>query len=197
MPGLGGALLFNPLLGHWPVLTFPGQDRYAVGLINAVAGAALVDGETFTITDSWGTVYVFEFDDGGGVGAGNVAVLFAPGTTANEMAARIATAINAQPGFGVRAEVNPAQPDEVVVRSRVLGPVGNNATMAENVLNAGFTVDANLSNGRAYTGWLYVAERFMVDGDQRVTAMPGWQGPRPVLQVRGPGFDSSYQRPIA
>jgi hypothetical protein len=65
------------------------------GWILTPNGAALVDGETFDIDDG-ATAITFEFDSGGGVGGGNVAVTFAGGDTATQIGEAIIAAVNAQ-----------------------------------------------------------------------------------------------------
>jgi hypothetical protein len=66
----------------------------ATGTITAVAGSLLVDGETFTLNDGINAAKVFEFDSGGGVTGGNVAVPFTGGDSAATVASAIQTAIN-------------------------------------------------------------------------------------------------------
>jgi hypothetical protein len=69
----------------------------AEGLLVAVRGQVLVDGNTFTINDGVGVTSIFEFDSNGSVGAGNIAVTFAASDNAGVMANRIILAINAAP----------------------------------------------------------------------------------------------------
>lgn len=65
--------------------------------VSAVATVTMTDvgndGETVTITDDLGTTVIFEFESGGGVGAGNTAVTI--GGTANDTADNLRTAIGA------------------------------------------------------------------------------------------------------
>lgn len=65
-------------------------------VVPAAGGAALSDGQTFSIDDGFNPVLVFEFNSVGGVGAGNVAVNFAAGNTAAQVATAISNAINQQ-----------------------------------------------------------------------------------------------------
>lgn len=76
----------------------------AVGSITAIAGALLVDGETFTIDDGVNPPVTFEFDSGGGVLPGNVPVPFTPADTAATVAASIRAAINTAANLGVKAD---------------------------------------------------------------------------------------------
>jgi hypothetical protein len=110
----------------------------ATGTITAVAGASLVDGETFTINDGINTPTVFEFDSGGGVGGGNVAVTFTGGDSASTVAASILAAIN---GVGATLLVTASSGGGAVtnVTHDRGGTVGNNA-ITETVANAGFIV---------------------------------------------------------
>ncbi|MCE5267037.1 MAG: PPC domain-containing protein, partial [Planctomycetaceae bacterium] len=60
-----------------------------------VAGDAIPDGETFTVTDNTGAVLkTFEFDRDGVIAAGNVAIAIQNGETSAEVAALVAKAIN-------------------------------------------------------------------------------------------------------
>ena len=63
--------------------------------IQAVDGSSFVDGETFTIDDGVNPLVTFEFDSGGGVGVGNVAVPFAVTDDASIVRDSMITAINA------------------------------------------------------------------------------------------------------
>jgi hypothetical protein len=110
----------------------------ATGTITAVAGASLVDGETFTINDGINTPTVFEFDSGGGVGGGNIAVTFTGGDSASTVAASILAAIN---GVGATLLVTASSGGGAVTNLTHDrgGTVGNRA-VTETVANAGFIV---------------------------------------------------------
>ena len=70
------------------------EPSAATGMIVTVPGAALVDGETFTINDGAGEMTTFEFDSNGSVTPGNVAVTFAAANTAGTVASSITAAVN-------------------------------------------------------------------------------------------------------
>jgi phage baseplate assembly protein gpV len=80
------------------------EAQKATGSITATTGALTVDGETFTITNAAAVAKVFEFDSGGGVGVGNIAVPFTGAETAAQMAGLIQAAISGAAGFGVVAD---------------------------------------------------------------------------------------------
>jgi len=111
--------------------------QIATGSITAIAGASIVDTETFTITNAAGVAKVFEFDSGGGVTGANVAVAFTGGDSAATVAAAIRAAINGVVGFGVIA----AAPVGALVGLTQSDPgVDGNVAITETVANAGFLV---------------------------------------------------------
>lgn len=93
----GGAPITGPvvpILFNAPSANNPADGQvYGFALV-APRGDQLVDGETFTITDTAGTAVTFEFDNNGAVGTGNRTVTFASGDSAATIAGRIATSIN-------------------------------------------------------------------------------------------------------
>lgn len=109
----------------------------ATGTITAVAGANLVDGETFTLNDGINTPTVFEFDSGGGVTGGNVAVTFTGGDSAATVAAAIQGAIN---GVGSTLLITASSGGGAVTNLTHDrgGTVGNRA-ITDTVADAGFT----------------------------------------------------------
>ena len=110
----------------------------ATGTITTVAGSLLVDGETFTLNDGTNTATVFEFDSGGGVGGGNIAVPFTGGDSAATVAAAIQTAIN---GVGATLFITASSGGGAVTNlvNDVMGTVGN-VTITDTVADGGFTV---------------------------------------------------------
>jgi len=71
----------------------------ATGTITTVAGASLVDGETFTISDGRNDPVIFEFDDGGAATGdtlpnGHTAVAFTAGDSADDVRDAITAAVN-------------------------------------------------------------------------------------------------------
>jgi len=71
--------------------------KHAEGVIIAVRGQALVEGQTFTISDGAGQSPTFEFVRNGDVNPGNVAIPFNSGDNALTVATRIRNAINSHP----------------------------------------------------------------------------------------------------
>jgi len=123
------------------------HGRRARGQIMAVAGSQLIAGETFTIGDGLTTAQVFEFDFGGGVTPGNVAVPVTAGLTQYEVRDAIITAINSLHGiitdFYVMASVGGGE--QVLLANRQPGTIGN-ITITDTVAAAAFTV-AGMSDG--------------------------------------------------
>lgn len=74
------------------IISFPGLLP-AEGTIETPGGAQVVDGDTITISDG-SSSETFEFDSGGGVTGGNVAVAFTGGDSAATIASALNTAIN-------------------------------------------------------------------------------------------------------
>lgn len=109
---------------------------FATGTITAVAGANLVDGETFTITNRRGVKVTFEFDSNTAVTAGNVAVTFAGGDSSTTVATAIAAAISAQTNLGLASVGVVAT---VTNTARLSGPDWN-AAVVETVANGTFAV---------------------------------------------------------
>jgi hypothetical protein len=123
----------------------------ATGTITTIAGASIVDTETFTISDGFGGVTgdpgvgakIFEFDSGGGVSGGNVAVAFTGGDSADTIRDSIIAAINGVANFRVTASSGGAATVSLV--NDFDGTFGN-LTITETVANAGFIV-SGMSGG--------------------------------------------------
>jgi hypothetical protein len=122
--------------GIYTVTTLGVGALAATGSITAVAGSALVDGETFTISDGVNTPVVFEFDSGGGVSGANVAVAFTGGDSATTVATAIAAAINGALNLYITASPSGAV---VSLTNDYVGTTGNVA-ISETVADGGFTV---------------------------------------------------------
>jgi hypothetical protein len=95
----GAALLASAIAVMLVAVTEPSaatvaEPSAATGMIVTVPGAALVDGETFTINDGAGELTTFEFDSNGSVTPGNAAVTFAAANTAGTVASSITAAVN-------------------------------------------------------------------------------------------------------
>lgn len=174
VPGPGGLIVFTgppaAPAGLFAISRFFGGSgslfsgaAKASGFINCVAGALLVDTETFTIaglaagaTVNPGNI-VFEFDSGGGVTAGRVAVPFTGGDAASVVAASVVAAINnpgappagpnTSPGFWqvIASLADPVGlPGVVLLRYRFggsrAGSVLSPVFITDTVANAGFAV---------------------------------------------------------
>lgn len=73
------------------IIGFPGLLP-ATGVISTPAGSQIGDGDTVAISDGTSTL-TFEFDSGGGVTGGNVAVAFTSGDAAGTVASALALAV--------------------------------------------------------------------------------------------------------
>jgi hypothetical protein len=112
-------------------------DMFGDGTLQAIAGASLVDTETFTINDGTNPATVFEFDSGGGVTSGNVAVPFTAGDTAATVAAAMVTAINGVGGtLLVTASLSVTGTSTLITLKR---DTPGTITLSDTVANAGFT----------------------------------------------------------
>lgn len=112
---------------------------FATGTIVVVAGSALVDGtDTFTINDGVNTPTVFEFDSGGGVGGGNVAVPFTGGDSAATVKASVISAINGV-GSTLRVTASDGGGSTVNLTADIAGTNANRA-VTETVADGGFSV---------------------------------------------------------
>lgn len=129
---LGGAVMLGTA-----AVAVRGWPAYATGTITNVAGALLVDGETFTINDGVGTTTIFEFDDDGSVAAGNVAVAFTAADTADQVRNAIITAINRTPSLRVSAAIGGAALTDLTHDIRT---AQGDQPITETVANAGFVV---------------------------------------------------------
>lgn len=119
-------------------LTIGGVNAAAKGTITAVAGSALVDGETFTLDDGVNTPTVFEFDSNAAVTSGRTAVTFAALDSAATVAGAIQAAIN---GVVDDLTITAGAPVGAVVTltNDAEGVPGDNA-ITDTVANAGFVV---------------------------------------------------------
>jgi len=103
--------------------TFDTNDRMADAItITAPAGAVIIDGQQFSVSDGT-TTRVFEFDNGGTVSAGSLAIQFSAADTAETVAQRILSAILSVPGFGVNGEVLPTSNRVQLIGATNVSPV--------------------------------------------------------------------------
>lgn len=123
-------------------LTRQGAEMYVLidnrPRITAVAGASLVDGETFTVDDglSTHTPTIFEFDSNGSVSGGNVPVAFTSGFTAAQVATAMRTAINSI-GSSLSAQAATTIGEVVPLESSTTNELP--ILVTDTVANAGFT----------------------------------------------------------
>ena len=138
---LGGGNAGNRIFGR----TRAGTNVAATGSITTVGGGLLIDGETFTLDDGVNAPTVFEFDlGGGGVGGGNVAVVYTAPDTADVVKATIIAAVNGV-GAGLEITAGDGGVGLVTLTNDNIGGHGNQ-TVTETVADAGFVV-AGLSGG--------------------------------------------------
>lgn len=143
----------NSKNGVYTVTTAGVTAAAATGSITAIAGSLLVDGETFTISDGTNTPTIFEFDSGGGVGGGNIAVTFTGGDSDTTVASAIASAIN---GVGGTLNVTAAPSGASVTLTNDNTGASGNVAISETVLDGGF-ITSGMSGGA--TGVAYVLTR--------------------------------------
>lgn len=153
--------LINPTTGQ--AVTVDGRST---GRITAVAGASLVDAETFVLNDGVNAAVTFEFDDNASVvqTATLRAVVFAGGDTAATVAATIIAAINAAPALNINASSGGGAIVELL--NTTAGTAGNQ-TITETVVAAGFVV-VGMSGGTADSGFRIYARSLSgaaTDGD--------------------------------
>jgi len=115
-----------------------GVEAEATGSITTVAGANLVDGETFTLDDGSNTPTVFEFDDDATVTAGRVAVAFTALNTATQIRDAIISAINGV-GAGLAITASIGGSAKVALVNDDTGTAGN-VPITHTVADAGFAV---------------------------------------------------------
>lgn len=140
-------------------------DTQASITITAVAGSALVDGETFTIMREDRQVVTFEFDSDSSVTESTILrkVTFAGGDTNSTVATAIATAINAS----ILNLVATASGATVTVKRIKPGPQGNGGLNTESVANGTFAISSSFTGG-ALVG-------FPLKGDSPGSTN-GWRG---------------------
>lgn len=146
-----------------PQVTAAGEP--ARGTIQAIAGSKLIDAETFTLNDGSQAATVFEFDSGGGVGGGNVAVAFTGGDDAATVAAAIVAAINGVAGtLLIEARLAPGSTTLIDLTNETGGVVGNVA-IAETVVDVGFVV-TGMAGGATGAAARLIAVGSMAVGDR-------------------------------
>jgi len=161
----------------------PPSNTAATGTITAVAGADLVDGETFTIKSRRGITVTFEFDSNSSFTAGRVPIVFGGGDTSTQVATAIAAAISGAASLGLSAVGAVAT---VTSTARLPGPEWN-AGVTETVANGTFAV-TDITGG-ALAG-------FALQGSQPGQPQRYWQKvwDAAVISVKGAGTGAlTYQ----
>jgi hypothetical protein len=130
---------------------------FATGSITVPAGggAALVDGETFTLNDGVNPATVFEFDRDGVVAGGRVAVPITPGWSASQVRDAMVTAINGVAG-GLAITAAPGSGNTLNLTNDAAGAFGN-VTITETVANAVFLVSGMTGGTTGADRWVYDA----------------------------------------
>jgi len=112
----------------------------ATGSITTVAvlgGANIADGDTVTLNDGFHPAVVFEFDLGGAVTSGHVAVAVGATDSAITVATKLRTAINNQSTLDITAA--PGSTSQVLLTNGHLSSLGNKPIGRTGTLAAGFT----------------------------------------------------------
>jgi hypothetical protein len=116
-----------------------GGATSATGTITVVAGSALVDTETFTLNDGVNPATIFEFDSGGGVTPGHVAVAYTALDTIATVRTSVISAINGVLGTLLITAAPSATPGVINLINDGVGAAGNQA-ITETVADVGFIV---------------------------------------------------------
>lgn len=166
-----------------PTLTMTaavGTDVAATGSITTVAGANLVDGETFVLNDGVNPAVTFEFDSNASVvqTATLRAVNFTGGDSANTVRDTIIAAIAAAPTLDITASNGGAALVNLV--NDTAGYAGN-VTITETVADVGFTVTGmsggttvvNITNNVAGTAGNVAITETVANANFTVTGMTG------------------------
>jgi hypothetical protein len=171
-------------------------DGVAHGLIKVVAGVALSNGETVTISDGV-LSQTFEFDKSGSVAPGNAAVPITDAMNTEAVRDALLSAIN---GSTLNVDAVPddpplGTPDKLIIINRDFGVAGN-VPITETVAPAGFTVQGMAggeptadSRDFTTTPWQYVriydgqgaGQVGFIDGSSR--RGKGWLSVQPELAV--------------
>lgn len=133
------------------LLTDIPTDSQAQGLITAIAGSLLVDGETFVLNDGTNPAVTFEFDDNASVSQTSTlrAVNFTSGDTVAQVRDAIIAAINGAPVLTIDASIYSAT--QVFLLNSTAGTSGNQ-TNSETVTDAGFVI-TNMTGGATGQNW--------------------------------------------
>jgi len=119
-------------------------------------GAALIDGETFTLNDGVNAATVFEFNSGGGVTGAHVAVAFTGGDSQATVRTAAIAAINGV-GGGLRITASPHTTAGVIsLVNDVPGEAGNQ-TVSDTVADGAFTHTGMAGGTSSSTQWAYDA----------------------------------------
>lgn len=116
-------------------------------------GAALIDGETFTLNDGVNAATVFEFNSGGGVTGANVAVPFTGGDSQATVRTAAITAINGV-GGGLRITASPGATGVIALVNDIPGAPGN-VTISDTVADGAFTHTGMAGGSSGDSQWAY------------------------------------------
>ena len=150
------------------IVTAAAQASGRIELDLDLTDSDLIDGETITLDDGTNAATVFEFDlAGGGVGGGNVAVVYNVADTAEDIRDALVAAIN---GVGAGLAITASPGDNglkqlVYLINDAAGAAGNVA-IAETVASAKLTVLGML-------GGVTAATAFTTESDVRIRAEIG------------------------
>lgn len=115
----------------------------ATGTITVVPGANLIDTETFTLDDGVNPPTVFEFESGGGVTPGNIAVTYTALDTLATVRSSVIAAINGIAGGLLITAAPSVTPGVITLTNDGVGAAGNQA-ITDTVADVGFLVTGML-----------------------------------------------------
>lgn len=116
------------------------QEDAATGSITAIGRAEINDGQTFTLNDGVNTPTIFEFDLGTNTAPGRIRIAVPSGSTATNVAASIAEAINGVDGTLLIGATVSASDDTVVNLTNDQPGSFGNQPISETVTDSGFRV---------------------------------------------------------
>jgi cysteine-rich repeat protein len=110
----------------------------AVGVVVCPKGMEFIDGETLTLNDGVNAPTVFEFDFGGGVAGGHVAIALTSGDGSSTVGSQVKTKINA---IGAGLAITATNSSGTVNLTNDRASVAGNAPIIETVVTPNFTVN--------------------------------------------------------
>lgn len=150
-----GGITVTPTLTQVGTISTVAAGWRASGLLTVIAGAGLVDGETFVLSDGTHVPQTFEFDVAAdGVVGGHVEIDIAGTETAPEVGALCAAAIDATTSATFTYDAVDNLDGTVTLQNTTWAAAGNTA-QSETVTDGGFSV-TNMTGG---------ADAGIIDGD--------------------------------